>query len=61
MDEKRKRGRPRSEKPKGKQTNIRLSDEEQDMLSFMCYKTGKSQTDIIREALKMKYNLVKYQ
>lgn len=60
-DEKRKRGRPRKENPKSERVNIRLNAEEREMLSFIAYKTGKKHTDIIREALKMKYNLTKYQ
>lgn len=60
-DEKRKRGRPRKENPGIKQVNLRLTRDEQEMLDFICYKTGKSRTDILKEGLKMEYNLTKYQ
>lgn len=61
MEKKRKSGRPIKEKVRGEQINVRLGMEEREMLDFMCYKTGKTQTDIVRESLKTMYNLVKYQ
>ena len=61
MEKKRKRGRPIKENVLGEQINIRLGTEEREMLNFMCYKTGKTKTDIVRESLKVMYNLVKYQ
>ena len=55
-----KRGRPR--KTDGKNSNylIRMSAEEASNLDEICEKTGKSKADILREGLRMQYNLFKF-
>ena len=55
------RGRPVG-KDGGKSTTIavRLSESERLALKQACESSGKSQTDIIREGLKMQINLIKY-
>lgn len=60
MDDVKKRGRPMIENAKKERLGIRLSDEDINMLDYLCYQTGKSKSDIVRESLKIYRNLVKY-
>ena len=54
------RGRPIKDEAKNKQYRIRLSDEELDKLNYLSFETNKSKADVIRDALKMYYNLKIY-
>lgn len=58
---KRGRGRPKKTDAKRKQYRIRMSDEEMHKLKFISEKTGQSSADVIREGLRMYYNLTKFQ
>lgn len=58
---KRGRGRPKKTDTKRKQYRIRMSDEEMRKLKFVSEKTGQSSADVIREGLRMYYNLTKFQ
>lgn len=37
-----------------------MSDEDIKMLDYIVYKTGKSKTDILRNGVRIQYNLEKY-
>ena len=54
---KKKRGRPASRKSRVYQYRIRLSEDEAEMLEYLCDKEGKSKAYIIRRGLSMQYNL----
>lgn len=56
-----KRGRPVSDESRKGQYRLRMNDEESDMLDDLSAKTGKDKADVIREALRIYSNLVKYQ
>lgn len=60
-EEKRKRGRPKKGSSKSKSVCIRLSDEDFEMLEYICDKTGDSKTEAMLSALKTRYNLAKFQ
>lgn len=45
---------------KREQLNIRLTSDDAYMLGIIAFDTGKSKTEIIREALKTQYELHKY-
>lgn len=44
---------------KTKRLNVRLTEMELDQLNAIVEKTGKSKTEIIREGIRMKFNLSK--
>lgn len=54
-------GRPpkRDGSVKNEQYRLRLSQEEAGMLAYISNKTGESKADILRNALKMQYNLTR--
>ena len=52
-------GRPCKDETKNSQYRLRMSADEMAMLEYIAEKTGKPKSDILRESLKMKYNLVK--
>ena len=54
------RDRPIKDGAKNNQYRIRLSDEELDKLNYLSFETDKSKADVIRDALKMYYNLKIY-
>ena len=54
---KKKRGRPPTGESRIYQYRIRLSEDEAEMLEYLCDKEGKSKADIIRRGLSMQYNL----
>ena len=54
------RGRPIKDGAKNNQYRIRLSDEELDKLNYLSFETDKSKADVIRDALKMYYNVKIY-
>lgn len=55
-----KRGRPSKENTKRAGYHIRLSDEEFQMVKAMCNQTGKTKSEIIRNSIKICYNLKLY-
>lgn len=55
-----KRGRPRKQKTKSHQYRLRMDDEDSKLLDYLSMQTGKNKSDIIREAIKMYGNLVKF-
>lgn len=55
-----KRGRPRKEDGKNSACTFRLSKKEVEDLDEMCKKTGKTRADIVREGLRIQYNLFKF-
>lgn len=52
-------GRPPSKNPKEHQKRIRMSDEDVGILDYCCKKTGKTQSDIIREGIRKVYSELK--
>lgn len=56
--EKKKMGRP-TDNPKKGRFEIRTSEEEEQMLSFCCEKTGKKRADIVRMGIKKIYEELK--
>lgn len=44
---------------KNRRVDIRMTGEEYSDLRYMAFETGKSQSDVIRDALKMYKNIVK--
>lgn len=60
MDDTKKRGRPLKDGSKKFRCEIRMTEEERDMLKYLAYKTDMSQTDLVNKAIKMLYNLEKY-
>lgn len=51
-------GRP-TDNPKKGRFEIRTSEEEEQMLSFCCEKTGKKRADIVRMGIKKVYEELK--
>lgn len=54
------RGRYGKKSPKTEGMFIRLSREEIEQLEFISTKTGKSKSDVIRDGIRIKYNLASY-
>ena len=54
------RGRPKKIDGKTKRFNLRMTLEEDEKLGWMCEKTGLNKTEVIRKALGMYENLLKY-
>ena len=52
-----KRGRPVKETARRRIINIRLTEEEYDMLDKISFKTGLNKSNIIRAAVRVYYNL----
>ena len=53
-------GRPTAN-PKTHETRIRMSDEDVQLLSYCCEKTGKTKADIIREGIREVYKKLQKQ
>ena len=53
-------GRPKKESTKTRGYRIRLTDEEYKRLAYLSYETDKSVAELIREGLRMVYNVYKY-
>lgn len=51
----------RERKVKEERLDIRITKGDREMLDYICYQTGKSKSEIVREALKMQYELAKYE
>ena len=60
MFERKKRGRPRGQNSKKYQYQVRFDDDDNALLEFLSIQTGKNKADIIREAIKMYGNLVRF-
>lgn len=54
-----KRGRPTKECSKINRVTIRMGRNEKDMLEYLTKKTGISISDIVRNGIRMSYNLEK--
>ena len=54
-----KRGRPMKEYSKIDRVTIRMGRNEKDMLAYLTKKTGISVSDIVRNGIRMTYNLEK--
>ena len=52
-------GRPPSKNPKEHQKRIRMSDEDVEILDYCCKKTGRTQSDIIRDGIRKVYSELK--
>ncbi len=59
VKEKRGRGRPRLEMSKHSNCNVRFDTDHEFMLGELTYHSGKSRSDIMRDALKLYYNINK--
>lgn len=57
MDLLKKRGRPKSTSPKTRIFQIRLDESDTAKLEYVREKFGESPTEILREGLRMRYNL----
>ena len=54
------RGRPHEEVTKSNRFELRLGDDETQMLEYLCFKLDKSRADVMRDALKMYYDVQRY-
>lgn len=54
-----KRGRPVKEDAKRGQYRLRMCEEDEAMLDFVCANTGESKAEVIRRGIKYAYNLEK--
>lgn len=52
-------GRPHSINPKRHEKRIRMSDDEVEILEYCCIRTGKTQSDIIRDGIRNVYEKLK--
>ena len=59
-NEKRKRGRPRKDGARRNRVQIKMSDEELEMFQYVCNEEGENMTNAFLNAIKMKYELLKY-
>ena len=55
----RKRGRPMKDNPMDVIKVIRMSKEEKSMLEYIRWETDKSESDVIRRALKLYFEMLK--
>ena len=58
--DKKKRGRQASGESRAYQYRIRLSEDEAEMLEYLCDREGKTKADILRKGLMIKYNIGKF-
>ena len=57
---KKKRGRPPTGESRLYQYRIRLSEDEAEMLEYLCGREGKTKADILRKGLSIQYNIGKF-
>ena len=57
MDILKRRGRPKSKSPKTRIFHVRLDESDTAKLEYVREKFGESPTEILREGLRMRYNL----
>ena len=55
-----KRGRPVNGAVKSNRVELRLTDEENEMLEYLAASRGISKTDVVRMALKAQFNIEQY-
>ena len=60
MKEKRTRGRPKSDNPRTKTVQIRLTEEEAASLDFYSNMAGTSKSSLLKDGMRMKINLIKH-
>ena len=58
--DKKKRGRPASGESRAYQYRIRLSEDEAEMLEYLCDREGKTKADILIKGLMIQYNIGKF-
>lgn len=56
-----KRGRPVKVSSRRRKFDIRLNEDELDMLDFITWNTGLSKAEVFRKALKMYFEIIKAQ
>ena len=57
---KKKRGRPPTGESRTYQYRVRLSEDEAEMLEYLCGREGKTKADILRKGLLIQYNIGKF-
>lgn len=60
MDILKRRGRPKIEQPKDRVVRIRLDKKDMARLEYVRDKFGESYSDVLREGLRMRYNLAMF-
>ena len=56
----RKRGRPPKESSRKNRVQCKMTDEEYEMLRYVCERQGKTMTDVLLGGVRASYNLAKY-
>ena len=56
----RKRGRPRKESSRKNRVQCKMTDDEYEMLRYLCDSQGKTMTDVLLGGVRTSYNLAKY-
>ena len=60
MDILKRRGRPKIERPKDRIIRVRLDEKDMAKLEYVRNKFGESSSDVLREGLRMRYNLAMF-
>ena len=60
MDILKRRGRPKNERPKDRVIRVRLDEKDVARLEYVRNKFGESSSDVLREGLRMRYNLAMF-
>ena len=60
MDILKRRGRPKIERPKDRIIRVRLDEKDIAKLEYVRDKFGESYSDVLREGLRMRYNLAMF-
>ena len=60
MDILKRRGRPKTERPKDRIIRVRLDEKDMAKLEYVRDKFGESYSDVLREGLRMRYNLAMF-
>lgn len=55
-----KRGRPKKNDGKNYRIELRMDEKSKEMIEYLVDKTGKSISNIVRESIRMSYNLEKF-
>ena len=58
--EQRKRGRPKKENARHNRIQCKMTDEEYEMLHYLCERNNKSITAVLLDSVKISYNLEKF-
>ena len=59
-DDKKRRGRPRKDGVRKNRVQIKMNDEELEMFRYVYETEGNTMTNAILDAIRVKYNLLKY-